>query len=140
MAANDDVADVLIIGGCASGSVAAKHLSEAGFKVVVLEQGDWFAATSDLPGNKPEHELLGSRDWSPNPNERGWRQDYPTNLDSEQPVFMYAGVDGSTVFFAGVWNRPLPSDFRVRTLDGVADDWPLTVADDWPLTYEDLLP
>ena len=132
MVAAEEVADVLIIGAGASGSVAAKHLSEKGFRVVVLEQGDWISA-SDLPGDKPEYELLGSRKWSPNPNDRQWRQDYPINLEnSEQPVFMYNGVGGSTVFFAAVWSRPLPSDFRVRTFDGVADDW--------PLTYEDLAP
>ena len=132
MVAAEEVADVLIIGAGASGSVAAKHLSEKGFRVVILEQGDWISA-SDLPGDKPEYELLGSRKWSPNPNDRQWRQDYPINLEnSEQPVFMYNGVGGSTVFFAAVWSRPLPSDFRVRTFDGVADDW--------PLTYEDLAP
>ena len=44
---------------------------------------------------------------------------------------MYNGVGGSSVLYAGDWPR-LPSDFRVRTLDGVADDW--------PLTYEELEP
>lgn len=125
-------ADVLIVGAGASGSVAAKQLAERGFKVVVLEQGPWIAA-SDLPGTRPEYELLWSQQFSPNPNDRRWRWDYPTNLEnSEQPVFMYNLVGGSTVFFAGVWSRPLPSDFRVRTLDGVADDW--------PLSYEELVP
>ena len=33
------VAEVLIIGAGASGSIAAKHLSENGFSVVCLEQG-----------------------------------------------------------------------------------------------------
>ena len=131
MAVAEKVADVLIVGAGASGSVAAKTLSEKGFQVVVLEQGDWTPA-GDLPGTTLEYELLGSRKWSPNPNVRAWRQDYPINLEnSEQPVFMYNGVGGSTVFFAGVWSRPLPSDFRVRTLDGVADDW--------PVSYEDLV-
>ena len=126
------VADVLIIGAGASGSVAAKTLSEQGFKVVVLDQGGWISP-GDLPGTKPEYEILGSAKFSPNPNVRAWPQDYPINLEnSEQPVFMYNGVGGSTVFFAGVWSRPLPSDFRVRTLDGVADDW--------PMSYEDLVP
>ena len=34
--------------------------------------------------------------------------------------------------YAGIWMRLMPSDFRVRSLDGVADDW--------PLAYEDLSP
>ena len=45
---------------------------------------------------------------------------------------MYNGVGGGTVMYAAHWQRNMPSDFRVRTLDGVADDW--------PLTYEDLEP
>ena len=45
---------------------------------------------------------------------------------------MFNGVGGSMVLYAGDWPRMPPSDFRVRTLDGVADDW--------PLTYEELEP
>ena len=45
---------------------------------------------------------------------------------------MFTGVGGSMLIFAGAWPRLLPSDFRVRTLDGVADDW--------PLTYDELRP
>ena len=36
------------------------------------------------------------------------------------------------ILYAGDWPRLPPSDFRVRTLDGVADDW--------PLSYEELEP
>ena len=45
---------------------------------------------------------------------------------------MYNAVGGSTIIFAGAWPRALPSDFRVRSLDGVADDW--------PIDYFELLP
>ena len=45
---------------------------------------------------------------------------------------MWSGVGGSTVLWAAHWVRMLPSDFRVKSLDGIADDW--------PFTYEDLLP
>ena len=40
---------------------------------------------------------------------------------------MFSAVGGSMLIFAGAWPRMLPSDFRVRSLDGVADDWPLDV-------------
>ncbi|MGY1644570.1 GMC family oxidoreductase [Geodermatophilus sp. SYSU D00703] len=124
-----DVADVLIIGAGASGSVAAKHLAEQGFRVVLLEQGDWISP-ADYPGNKPEFELLGSHAWHPDPNVRARQEDYPVNLDSsDQPVFMYNAVGGSTTMFAGVWSRPLPADFKIRTLDGVGDDWPISYAE-----------
>lgn len=35
---------------------------------------------------------------------------------------------GSTIHWSAHFPRFRPSDFRVRTLDGVADDWPLTYA------------
>ena len=38
---------------------------------------------------------------------------------------MFNGVRGSTILYGAHWMRFLPSDFRVRTLDGVADDCPI---------------
>ncbi|MGY1644571.1 GMC family oxidoreductase [Geodermatophilus sp. SYSU D00703] len=132
MSTSDDVADVLIIGAGASGSVAAKHLAEEGFRVVVLDQGDW-VRQSDLPGNRPEYELIAAKDWHPNPNIRQAPQDYPINLeDSIAQIGMFNGIGGSTILYASCWCRAKPSDFRVRTLDGVADDW--------PISYEELEP
>ena len=124
--------DVLIIGAGPSGSVAAKHLSKAGFSVVTLEQGHWPDA-SNYPGRKPEYELLSQKQWHPNPNVRDMPRDYPVETsDSDINPLMFAGVGGSATLYAGHWTPFLPSDFRVKTLDGVADDW--------PFTYEDLLP
>ncbi len=37
----------------------------------------------------------------------------------------FNGVGGSTVMYTAHWPRLHPSDFRVKTLDGVADDWPI---------------
>ena len=42
---------------------------------------------------------------------------------------MFAGVGGSTILYNADWCRLRPSDFRVRTLDGVADDWPISYAE-----------
>ena len=53
-------ADVLVIGAGASGSVVSKHLAEAGFGVVCLEQGGWVDA-SDFPGESLEWELARRR-------------------------------------------------------------------------------
>jgi choline dehydrogenase-like flavoprotein len=132
MSTRTEVADVLVIGGGTSGGIVTRHLAEAGYRVVVLEQGTW-PDPSKMPGGLPEYELLGAKQWSPNPNVRGLPADYPVNdSDSATPMIMYNGVGGSSVMWAGCWIRALPSDFRVRTLDGVADDW--------PLTYEELAP
>jgi choline dehydrogenase-like flavoprotein len=118
-------ADVVIIGAGPSGAVTAHTLASKGFKVVCLEQGDW-VNPADYPGNKPEYELLLQKEWSWNPNTRGRTADYPMNLDkAEVTPIMFAGVGGSSLLYGAQWMRLLPSDFRVRTLDGVADDWPI---------------
>jgi choline dehydrogenase-like flavoprotein len=125
-------ADVLIIGSGPAGAVAAKHLAERGFGVVCLEQGEWVNA-SDFPGDRPEFELLAGKAWHPNPNVRGGPSDYPVDTsESDVNPLLFNGVGGSTILYAGHWMRFLPSDFRVRSLDGVADDW--------PFGYYDLLP
>jgi choline dehydrogenase-like flavoprotein len=119
-------ADVLIIGAGASGGVVGLRLAQAGFKVVCLEQGRWHDR-GEFPGPKPDWELRVRKQWSPDPNVRRNPEDYPVNdRNSDITPLMFSGVGGSMTLFAGDWPRMLPSDFRVRTLDGVADDWPLT--------------
>lgn len=126
------VAEVLIIGAGASGAIAAKHLAEAGFKVVCLEQGS-HVDDKEFYGDKPEWELMSQQRWHPNPNVRGLPSDYPVEVSqSDVNPLMYNAVGGSTVIYGAHWHRFVPSDFRVKTLDGVADDW--------PISYEDLLP
>ncbi|WBO21970.1 GMC family oxidoreductase [Sphingomonas abietis] len=133
----DEIADVLIIGAGASGSVAAKHLAEAGFKVVCLEQGRKIDP-GEFTGDKPEWELTAQRDWHPNPNVRDLEEDYPIETsDSDVNPLMFNGVGGSTILYAAHWQRFKPSDFHVKTLDGIAEDWPFSYADLLPY-YEAL--
>ena len=40
----------------------------------------------------------------------------------------FNAVGGSTILYTAHFPRLHPSDFRVRTLDGVADDWPIDYA------------
>ncbi len=125
----DDI-DVLIVGAGPSGAVTAHTLAARGFKVVCLEQGDW-VSPADFPGNRPEFELELLKTWATNQNLRGRLADYPLNVDEAEvmPV-MFSAVGGSSILFGAQWMRLKPSDFRVKTLDGVADDWPI---DYWDL-------
>src|SRR6202050_702466 len=126
------VAEVLIIGAGASGSVAGKHLAEAVIDVVCLEQGPK-VDNGEFWGDKPEWELMAQKRWHPNPNVRDLENDYPVDTsESDVNPLMYNAVGGSTILYAAHWQRFMPSDFRVKTLDGFADDW--------PFTYEDLEP
>ena len=45
---------------------------------------------------------------------------------------MFNAVGGSSIYYGAEWPRLVPSDFRVKTVDGVADDW--------PISYNDLKP
>ncbi|WP_026196933.1 GMC family oxidoreductase [Sciscionella marina] len=121
--------DVLIVGAGPAGGVAALELATRGFRVVCLEQGDW-TLPDDFSGGKPGWELTRLKQWHPSPNVRSAASDYPIDSgDTPVEPLMFNGVGGSTIMFSGHWVRAMPSDFRVRTLDGVAEDWPFGYAD-----------
>ena len=124
-----DRADVLIVGAGASGSVVAVQLAQAGMRVVCLEQGGWLNA-SDFPGDRRELELESTKRWHTNPNVRGLPEDYPCEVSSSDinPLMVNA-VGGSTIHYTAIWTRMHPSDFKVRSVDGVAEDWPLSYAE-----------
>jgi choline dehydrogenase-like flavoprotein len=122
---SEETVDVLIVGAGASGAALAWSLSETRMNVLCLEQGDWMRQ-DDYPSNGNDWELRRLTDFGLSPNDRKLASDYPVN-DSGSPiaVSMFNAVGGSTILFAGHFPRMHPSDFRVRSLDGVAADWPL---------------
>ena len=125
-------ADVLAIGAGAAGGVAARYLGARGLPVLCLEQGEW-PDSAGYPGAKPAWELLAAKAWSGVPSIRDAPVDYPIDRrDSDLGVLNFNGVGGGTVLYSAQWPRMRPHDFRVRSLDGVADDW--------PLSYEELEP
>ena len=127
-----DEPDALIIGAGASGAAVGWRLAEAGFRVVCLEQGEWVEPAA-LPAYYPDWELRRLADFNPDPNVRQLPADYPVNdAASTFTPLMFNAVGGSTIHWSGHFPRYHPSDFRVRSLDGVGDDW--------PLSYEELEP
>lgn len=130
MRTSGEEVDVLVIGSGPSGAVVSHALAERGFQVLCLEQGEW-TSPAEFPGNKPELELLLQKAWNWNQMIRGRDADYPLNIEHSAIVpIMFAGVGGSSLLYGAQWMRLLPSDFRLRSLDGICDDWPI---DYWDL-------
>ncbi len=129
MSESDERVDVLVIGAGASGAAFTWSLVKDGFSVTCLEQGGW-TDPSRYPSIEQDWEIHRQTDFNPDPNFRGLDEDYPVN-DSESPIspLMYNAVGGSTIHWSAHFPRFHPSDFRTRTLDGVADDWPLSYAE-----------
>ena len=120
---------MLVIGAGVAGAVVAKRCVEGGLSVVCLEQGEW-PDRADYPGSTPEWELVAAKQWSSAPSVRDGASDYPIDLtDSDIGVLNFNGVGGGSVLYNAQWPRMRPDDFRVRSVDGVADDWPLSYAD-----------
>ena len=125
---DNDVVDVLIIGAGASGAAMAWSLSDTRMRIVCFEQGDW-TNPAEYPTNAANWESQGFGPYHINPNVRGRATDYPID-DSESSVTVvnFNGVGGSTILYGAHFPRLHPSDFKVHTLDGVADDWPIDYA------------
>jgi choline dehydrogenase-like flavoprotein len=120
--------DFCIVGTGAGGGVLAQRLARYGFSVVALEAGEWHDSEKDMVSD-----------------EAGSSRLYWTDLritGGEEPLELGAnnsgrGVGGSTVHYAGFCPRFHESDFQVRTLDGVAADWPISYDDIEPY-YEQM--
>jgi choline dehydrogenase-like flavoprotein len=123
-----DKVDVLIVGSGASGAAVAWSLAETRMKILCLEQGDW-TRQAEFPTNGRNWEARQFGDFHPSPNWRRRPSDYPVNDDNSPiKVLNFNAVGGSTILYAAHYPRLHPSDFRVRSLDGVADDWPVDYA------------
>ena len=124
--------DIVIVGAGASGAAIAYSLSSLGVKILCLEQGSW-VNHNNFPSTKKDYEYYRYSDFSCDPNVRKLPEDYPINSD-ESPItpVNFNAVGGSTINYLAHWPRFHPSDFRTKSLDGVADDW--------PIEYETLAP
>jgi choline dehydrogenase-like flavoprotein len=112
--------DLVVVGAGAGGVTLAQRLARAGWRIVVLEKGPFW---------DPD------RDWVS--DEKGSHPIYWTDkriISGANPIQMGknnsgVGVGGSMTHFAGYVPRFHPSDFEVRTRDGVGFDWPISYWD-----------
>jgi choline dehydrogenase-like flavoprotein len=112
--------DLLVVGAGAGGVTLAQRLARKGWRVCILEKGPFW---------DPD------RDWVS--DEKGAGAIYWTDnriIGGSEPIEMGknnsgVGVGGSMTHFAGYVPRFHPSDFEVKTRDGVAVDWPISYWD-----------
>jgi len=116
----DDEVDLCIVGAGAGGSVLAQRLARRGLRIVILEAGPFWDPDRDWASDESaQHKLY----WT-SPRVIGGRN--PVELGKNNSGH---GVGGSMIHYAGYTPRLHPSDFEVRSRDGVAQDWPLSYWD-----------
>jgi choline dehydrogenase-like flavoprotein len=148
--------DVVIVGSGASGGWAAKRLTEAGLRVVVLEAGRELT-TADYKEHVPAFQLkYRGRTKRPLERERPrqstsyavreWNADWFVNdieepyQDDSDPTFLWVRtrvVGGRTNVWGRACYRLSDIDFKAASHDGAGVDWPLTYAELAP--YYDLV-
>ncbi|MEO6951546.1 MAG: GMC family oxidoreductase [Polyangia bacterium] len=112
----DGEVDIVIVGVGSAGGVLLQRLARAGFSVVGLEAGPFWDTERDWVSDEAgAHQLY-------------WTE--PRITGGENPVTFGAnnsgrGVGGGSVHWASFVPRLHPSDFRIRTTDGVGVDWPI---------------
>jgi quinoprotein glucose dehydrogenase len=118
-------ADLCIIGsGITAAMVAEKVAEQRNARILVIEAGD-----EVLPLEQRTAHRQRFLDYGENP----WPNDHVDALDAEGPLQSRSmQVGGQAMHWGGVTPRFSPEDFRVKSLYGVGDDW--------PITYEDLEP
>jgi choline dehydrogenase-like flavoprotein len=122
-------AEVCIVGAGAAGGIIAAELARRGLRVVMLESGP----RHQLP-ERAEYVrrfLRGENPWRTSLTgldryATGGRVVYPLEWNRAR------GVGGSTLHWEGYTLRFHANDFRLRSLYGIADDW--------PISYDDLEP
>ena len=132
-----DIVDIIIIGSGASGAAAAWSLSrDKSLRIICFEQG-LVTDPTEYPSVSTDWELSRTSNFSSNPGVRNNPADYPVD-DSASPISIanFNGFGGSTILYSAHFPRFHPSDFRVKSLDGVADDWPLSYSDLEPFFTE----
>src|SRR5580704_6669949 len=135
------VYDVCIIGSGASGGTAAKVLTEGGLSVALLEAGPPVVPERDYKEHVWPYDLPhrgigvgGKEDEFRAPN-GAWEIDgepYVSAPGSNFRWFRSRIVGGRTNHWGRIALRMAPVDFKVRSHDGMGDDW--------PISYEDLAP
>ncbi|SLM29975.1 putative FAD dependent oxidoreductase [Desulfamplus magnetovallimortis] len=126
--------DIVIIGAGLTGGLAADYFTRIGKNVCIIERGgDYFPDRKNLWSERHIN-VPGTNRWvtvsKDDPYER-------TEIKTEDSDYKFKynmkfGMGGAGAVWSGASFRFRPADFRLRSMYGVGDDW--------PITYDDLEP
>ena len=135
----DETVDFVVVGSGASGGVIARELSQAGFTVLVFEQGPRMDA-GDFEHDELKYQLLHGITNSPETSPQTFRDDSTKTAvrpDHANPMIYARIVGGSSNHFTANFWRFHDVDFHERSLLG---DIPGAALADWPISYQELEP
>jgi choline dehydrogenase-like flavoprotein len=136
-----DEVDFLVIGSGAAGGVMARQLSQAGFSVVVLEQGGWGAYGHEQDYNKDELTNRYPADVDrlisdPSQQRNTFRRNASEKAMPGNHNYGCVVGGGTVTYGASSW-RHLPWEFtEATTFGGMVG----TGIADWPISYDELEP
>lgn len=140
-AVSKEVYDAIVVGAGVAGVIAAKQLSNAGKRVLIIEAGSAESLTSEGFKGYVEnfYSAVAKHANSPYPSNSNALSptDGRNGYFEEQGPLPVSGsytrvVGGTTMHWEGKTLRMLPEDFSLKEIYGVGLDW--------PLSYEDLQP
>jgi choline dehydrogenase-like flavoprotein len=135
----DDVVDFAVVGSGAAGGVIARELSQAGFTVLVLEQGPRLS-TADFEHDELKVWLLHGITTDPRLSPKTFRR-LPTETarlpEGANPLLYARLVGGSSNHYTANFWRFHEIDFHERSVFGSI---PGTAFADWPISYQELEP
>lgn len=116
--------DLCIIGSGITAAMVAEHVAEhRSASILVVEAGDETVPLAERAGRRQRF-----LDYGENP----WQRDHLEGMDVAGMQSRSMQVGGQAMHWGGVTPRYSPEDFRIRSLYGLGDDW--------PISYEDLDP
>ena len=135
----NETVDFIVVGSGAAGGIMARELSQAGFTVLVFEQGPRLDS-ADFEHDELKYQFLHGITNSPETSPQTFRTD-PTKTAMKPDhanALVYARIVGgsSNHFTANFW-RFHDVDFHEHTLLG---DIPGAALADWPISYQELEP
>jgi choline dehydrogenase-like flavoprotein len=139
--ANETV-DFAVVGSGAAGGVMARELSQAGYSVLVFEQGPRFSP-ADFEHDELKYFFLSGLTVDPKLSPQSFRKHAdatalgPSGPMATQPALYARLVGGSSNHFTANYWRFHEIDFRERSVLGAI---PGTGFADWPISYQELEP